>query len=58
MEFQGFSMWKDLTYPLMGQIILTNGQDFSFANYQLNTLKLWNKGAPLSNLCSITIPER
>jgi hypothetical protein len=51
-------MWKDLTYPLMGQIMLTNGQDFSFATYQLNTLKLWNKAAPLTNLCNITLPER
>lgn len=56
--YLGFSMWKDLTYPLMSQLLLTNGQDFSFAYYQLNTLKLWNKAAPHSNLCHITIPER
>ena len=56
--YLGFSMWKDLTYPLMGQLLLTNGQDFSFANYQLNTLRLWNKATPKSNLCHITVPER
>lgn len=56
--YLGFSMWKDLTYPLLGQYIFSNGQDFSFANYQLNTLRLWNKATPVSNLCFLTIPKR
>jgi hypothetical protein len=56
--YLGFSMWKDITYPLLGQFVLTNGQDFSFANYQLNTVRLWNKGTPLTNLCYLTKPER
>jgi hypothetical protein len=51
-------MWKDLTYPLTGQYILTNGQDFSFANYQLNTLNLWNKAVTKKNLCFLTEPHR
>lgn len=51
-------MWKDLTYPLMGQFVFTNGQDFSFMNYQLNTIRLWNKGTRASNLASLTVPER
>ena len=35
-------MWKDLTYPLFGQFLFTDGQDYSFMNYQLNTIRLWN----------------
>ena len=49
--YLGFSMWKDLEYPLHGQYLFSNGQDFSFANYQLNTLRLWNKATDLNNLC-------
>lgn len=56
--YLGFSMWKDLTYPLMGQYLLSNGQDFSIAKYQLNTLKLWNKGVKDNNTCNITKSER
>jgi hypothetical protein len=56
--YLGFSMWKDLTYPLYGQYLLTNGQDFCFANYQLNTLRLWNKATSQSNLCTVSVPKR
>jgi hypothetical protein len=56
--YLGFSKWKDLTYPLTGQYVLTNGEYFSLAKYQLNTLRLWNKSSPLSNLCYITKPEK
>ena len=56
--YLGFSMWKDLTYPLFGQYILSNGQDFSLANYQLNTLRLWSKATTRNNLCDISVPER
>ena len=51
-------MWKDLTYPLTGQFLFSNGQDFSLATYQLNTLRLWNRGTSLNNVCSITQPQR
>ena len=56
--YLGFSMWKDLTYPLMGQYLLSNGQDFCIASYQLNTLKLWNKGTKTNNVCDVSVPER
>lgn len=51
-------MWKDLTYPLLGQFLFSNGQDYALMNYQLNTLRLWNNGTKLSNLGFLTIPER
>jgi hypothetical protein len=56
--YLGFSMWKDLTYPLRGQYVLSNGQDFCFADYQLNTLNLWNPANKLKNVCSLNVPER
>lgn len=56
--YLGFSMWKDLTYPLMGQYLLSNGQDFCIAEYQLNTLQLWNKAASANNLCNVSVSER
>lgn len=51
-------MWKDLTYPLFGQFIFTNGQDYAFMNYQLNTIRLWNNGTKTSNIAQLTVPER
>jgi len=56
--YLGFSMWKDLTYPLRGQYVLSNGQDFCFADYQLNTLHLWNPANKLKNVCSLIVPKR
>lgn len=35
--YQGFSTYNDLTYPLVTQTIITNGQFWSFYVYQLNT---------------------
>lgn len=55
--YLGFSHWKNVTYPLMGQFIFTNGQDFSLANYQLNNLELWNKASSTNNLCFLTKPR-
>ncbi len=56
--YLGFSMWNDLTYPLVGQFIYTDGQRFSIAKYQLNTLQLWNPGAPFKNICYLTELKR
>lgn len=42
----------------MGQFLFTDGQDYSLCNYQLNTIRLWNKGTDLNNLCYLTVPER
>ena len=56
--YLGFSMWKDLEYPLHGQYILSDGDEFSIAFYQLNTIRLWNKCDKRNNLCHITPPKR
>lgn len=50
-------MWNDLTYPLLGQFLFTNGKYFSIAKYQLNTLRLWNQKNRLNNLVHVTKPE-
>lgn len=36
--YQGFSTYNELTYPLTTQTIITNGQNWSFFLYQLNTM--------------------
>ncbi|KAG8193842.1 hypothetical protein JTE90_029574 [Oedothorax gibbosus] len=36
--YQGFTPFHDLTYPLVAQSVLTNGQDWTFFVYQLNTI--------------------
>jgi hypothetical protein len=51
-------MWKELTYPLVGQYLLTDGKNFSIANYQLNTLQLWKGSKNTSNNCSVTVSQR
>lgn len=38
--YQGFTPFNELTYPLITQTIITNGQWWSFAVYQLNTIAL------------------
>ncbi|CAL1528009.1 unnamed protein product [Lymnaea stagnalis] len=50
---QGFSHFVDLTYPLTSQTILTDGQNFTFLAYQLNTLELWKDDSANKtvNLC-------
>lgn len=35
--YQGFSTYQDITYPLCAQTIITDGKDWSFYRYQLNT---------------------
>lgn len=55
--YLGFSMWKELTYPLVGQYMFTDGKHFSLANYQLNTLRLWNKATSQTNLCYLSEPQ-
>lgn len=52
--FVGFTTVNDITYPLVTQTILTNGKEFYFYVYQLNTILLFNKNAtdnPKRNLC-------
>lgn len=57
--YQGFSTFNDITYPLVSQTILTNGQYWSFCVYQLNTTLLhWEyvDNNPARNICWITEP--
>lgn len=56
--YLGFSQWKDLTYPLFGQFLFTNGQDYFFSKYQLNSLQSWNPSIPTKNICLISEKQR
>lgn len=58
-NFQGFTTFNELTYPLVTQSIITNGQIWSFYVYQLNTLINHSKYVhenPKRNICWAT-PE-
>lgn len=57
--YQGFSTVNDITYPLVSQTILTNGQYWSFCVYQLNTTLVHSEYADNNltrNICWITQP--
>lgn len=49
----GFTCYNDLTYPLVGQTILTNGKQWAFYSYQLNTIYLHDsvENSTKSNVC-------
>jgi small subunit ribosomal protein S30 len=53
----GFSTFQDITYPLVNQMILTNGQQWNFCVYQLNTTIMHQdclQVNPRRNMCWIT----
>ncbi|KAK1116980.1 hypothetical protein K0M31_017030 [Melipona bicolor] len=57
--YQGFTTVQDVTYPLVTQTVLTNGQYWSFCVYQLNTTLSHSEYAdnnPMRNMCWITEP--
>ncbi|KAJ1531954.1 hypothetical protein ONE63_000592 [Megalurothrips usitatus] len=57
--YQGFSTFHDVTYPLLTQTAFSNGRDWSFYLYQLNTTLLHTKNStenPRCNLCWGTKP--
>ncbi|CAL7945468.1 unnamed protein product [Xylocopa violacea] len=59
--YQGFSTVNEITYPLVSQTVLTNGQFWSFCVYQLNTTLIHMEHAdenPKRNLCWITEPMK
>ncbi|XP_076620964.1 mitochondrial ribosomal protein S30 [Colletes latitarsis] len=59
--YQGFSTVNDITYPLVSQSIITNGEFWSFCVYQLNTTLVHSENAdqnPLRNICWVTQPEK
>lgn len=41
--YHGFDQFSDLDYPFSTQTVITNGLDWSFFAYQLNTIKLDGK---------------
>ncbi|XP_015191428.1 PREDICTED: 28S ribosomal protein S30, mitochondrial [Polistes dominula] len=52
--YQGFSTFHDLTYPLVNQMAITNGQYWSLYVYQLNTTLLHSENSdenPRRNIC-------
>ncbi|XP_055693894.1 39S ribosomal protein S30, mitochondrial [Lutzomyia longipalpis] len=58
---QGFNTYNELTYPLVGQTVLTDGQRWSFYAYQLNTLLLHSNYSlenPRANECWGTREEK
>ncbi|XP_044761945.1 28S ribosomal protein S30, mitochondrial [Coccinella septempunctata] len=55
----GFNTFNDITYPMVAQTIITNGQLFSFYAYQMNTMLLHSENIvenPKRNVCWAT-PE-
>ncbi|KAF5273039.1 hypothetical protein FQR65_LT04781 [Abscondita terminalis] len=56
-NFLGFNTYNDLTYPLLTQTIITNGQIWSFYVYQLNTMLIHRRFGdenPRNNICWAT----
>jgi len=53
--YLGFGPYTELTYPITTQTIITNGQDYSFYAYQLNTCALYQRFSgdanPHRNVC-------
>ncbi|GAB1865499.1 28s ribosomal protein mitochondrial-like protein [Camponotus japonicus] len=57
--YQGFSTFNDITYPLITQTVITDGQWWSFCVYQLNTTLVHSEYIsenPKRNICWITEP--
>lgn len=57
----GFSTVYDITYPLISQTVFTNGQEWSFCVYQLNTTLVHSDHAdknPKRNMCWVTKPMK
>ncbi|XP_049871631.1 39S ribosomal protein S30, mitochondrial [Pectinophora gossypiella] len=60
-NYQGFTTYNDLTYPLATQTVITNGQEWSFYAYQLNTITMHNEQMdenPKHNICFGTKPQQ
>ncbi|GBP91739.1 28S ribosomal protein S30, mitochondrial [Eumeta japonica] len=60
-SYQGFTTYNDLTYPLVTQTVITNGQLWSFYAYQLNTILMHNEKVdenPKHNICYGTKPMK
>ncbi|CAH0724918.1 unnamed protein product, partial [Brenthis ino] len=60
-NYQGFTTYNDLTYPLITQTVITNGHLISFYIYQLNTIVMHNDvvdSNPKHNICFGTKPMK
>lgn len=60
-NYQGFTTYNDLTYPLVTQTVITNGHLISFYVYQLNTIEMHNDAVdsnPKHNICFGTKPMK
>ncbi|KAG6444958.1 hypothetical protein O3G_MSEX003648 [Manduca sexta] len=58
-NYQGFTTYNDITYPLVTQTVITNGQLWSLYAYQLNTIVMHNEQMhlnPKHNICFGTTP--
>ncbi|XP_016996213.2 large ribosomal subunit protein mL65 [Drosophila takahashii] len=58
-NYNGFNTYNELTYPLNTQTVITNGREWSFYEYQLNTLLLHGSHEqenPRVNFCRGTRP--
>ncbi|KAJ8714549.1 hypothetical protein PYW07_002774 [Mythimna separata] len=57
-NYQGFTTFNDITYPLATQTVITNGQLWSLYAYQLNTIEMHHDKVdnPKSNICFGTKP--
>lgn len=58
-NYQGFTAYNDITYPLVTQTAITNGKLISFYAYQLNTILMHNEFSdqnPKHNICFGTKP--
>lgn len=56
-NYQGFTTFNDITYPLIAQTLITNGRVWSTYLYQLNTLLLHSENTsnnPKRNICWAT----
>uniref|UniRef100_A0A182NR04 28S ribosomal protein S30, mitochondrial n=1 Tax=Anopheles dirus TaxID=7168 RepID=A0A182NR04_9DIPT len=47
--YQGFSVFNDVTYPLTAQTVVTDGRNWSFYAYQLNTMLLHSDQVDVNN---------
>ncbi|XP_013140448.1 PREDICTED: 28S ribosomal protein S30, mitochondrial [Papilio polytes] len=58
-NYQGFTTYNDITYPLVTQTVITNAKLWSFYVYQMNTISMHNEQMdenPKHNICFGTTP--
>ncbi|TDG41441.1 hypothetical protein AWZ03_012142 [Drosophila navojoa] len=59
-NYHGFNTYNELTYPMNTQTVITNGREWSFYEYQLNTLLVHGAYVdtnPRVNFCRGTAPQ-